>query len=108
MDRHDRVLAIVLAAEHLLGLAGVDDARQLVEAAREILGDRLPGFGPFDEHGEIVGATSQRFAEIAVLLEPAPPLEQLLRGGLILPEVRIGDALFYRCEFFVRGGGRQR
>ena len=50
MDRDDGVLAIVLAAEHLLGLAGVDFARKIVEAAAEIVGDRLARLGPFDEH----------------------------------------------------------
>ena len=59
MDRDDRVLAIVLAAEHLLGLAGVDLCRELVERPAEIVGDRLPGFGPLDEHGEIVDAGAQ-------------------------------------------------
>jgi hypothetical protein len=32
MDRDDRVLAIVLAAEHLLGLAGLRLRAELVEA----------------------------------------------------------------------------
>ncbi len=97
--RDDRVLAIVLAAEHLLGLAGVDLRGELVEPAGEVVGDRLARFGPFDEHGEVVGAAPQRFAEIAVLFEAAAALQQLLGGRLILPEVRIGDALFDRCEF---------
>ena len=49
VNRDDRVLAVVLAAEHLLGLAGVDLRRQLVERAPEVVGDRLPRFGPFDQ-----------------------------------------------------------
>ena len=57
MDGDDRVLAIVLAAEHLLGLAGLDFALdRSSSAAREIVVDRLARLGPFDEHGEIVGA----------------------------------------------------
>ena len=58
MDRDDGVLAIVLAAEHLLGLAGVDLAAELVERAAEIVGDRLPRFRPLDEDGEIVDAAA--------------------------------------------------
>ena len=73
---------------------------ELVEPAREILQHGLPAFGPLDEHGEILGARAQRLAEVAILLEPAAPLEQLLRARLVLPEVRIGDALFYGCELF--------
>ena len=54
MDRDDRVLAIVLAAEHLLGLAGVDLTAELVERAREFVDHRLPGFDPLDQDGEVV------------------------------------------------------
>ncbi len=58
MDGDDRVLPIVLAAEHLLDFAGVDLSGQLVEGAAEIVGDGLSRFGPFDEHGEIVDPTA--------------------------------------------------
>ncbi len=105
MDRHDRVLAIVLAAEHLLGLAGVDLRRQVVERAGEVVGDRLPCLGPFDQDGEILGAAPQRIAEIAILLEAPAALQQLLRRRLVLPEVRIGDARLDCREFFGGLGG---
>jgi len=49
----------VLAAEHLLGFAGVDFLREIVESLGEIIGDRLAGLRPFDEHAEIFGATPQ-------------------------------------------------
>ena len=75
MDGDDRVLAIVLAAEHLLGLAGVDFRRQIVEAAREIVGDRLARLRPLDQHAEILGAASQRLAEIA------DPLRAVVAAG---------------------------
>ncbi len=32
--------------------------------------------------------------QVAILLEAAAPLEEFLRAGLILPEIRLGDALF--------------
>jgi hypothetical protein len=99
MNRHDRVLAIVFPAEHLLGFAGVDDVRQLVEAAREIVKNRLTPLGPLDQHGEILRPRAQRLAEGAILFETATPLKQLLSRRLILPEVGLGDALFYGCEF---------
>jgi hypothetical protein len=77
----------VLAAEHLLGLAGVYFLREIVEAPGEILGDRLTRLRPFDEHAEILGTAPQRIAEGLIVLEPAAPLQQLLRCRLILPEI---------------------
>jgi hypothetical protein len=100
MNRHDRVLAIVLSPEHLLGLAGVDRIREIVEAAREIVGNRLPCLGPLDEHREIVCSTTERFAQITVLFQTPPALQQFLRGRLILPEVRLGYTLFNGGKLF--------
>ena len=94
MDGDDGVLAVVLAAEHLLGFTGVDLRGEIVEGAAEIVGNRLPGLGPFGENGEIFEALAQRLAEVAILFEAAAALQQLLRRGLVLPEVRRRDALF--------------
>jgi hypothetical protein len=94
----------VLAAEHLLRLAGFDFADQFVEAASEILGDRLPRLRPFDEDGEILDAPAQRLAQVPILLEAAAALQQLLRPGLVLPEIRIGNAQLYPGELV--GGTR--
>jgi hypothetical protein len=105
MDRDDRILAIVLPAEHLLRLAGVYLAGEFVERAAEIVGNRLAGFGPFHQHVEIVQASAERRAQLAILFEPAAPLHDLLRLGLIFPEVRSGDAFFYFCEFDFGAGG---
>jgi hypothetical protein len=83
----------VLAAEHLLGFAGIDLRGQIVERAAEIVSDRLAGLGPFGEDGEVVETGSERGREIPILFEPPAPLEQLLRGRLILPEVSGPDAI---------------
>jgi hypothetical protein len=95
----------VLAAEHLLGLAGVDERRQFVERAAEVVADRLAGFGPLDEDVEIVEAAPQRLAQVAIFLEPAAALEDFLGAGLILPEVRSGNAFFDFREFVLGAGG---
>jgi hypothetical protein len=95
----------VLAAEHLLGLAGVDLRGQIIERPGQIVGHRLSRFCPLDQDREIVGAALQPLAEIAILFEPATALQQLLRRRLILPEVRIGDARFDEREFVRRLGG---
>jgi len=90
----------VLAAQHLLGLAGVDLCGEIVEGAAEIVRDRLAGLGPLGEDREIVEPRAQRLAQIAILFEPAAALQQLLRGGLILPEVGGADALLDLLQFF--------
>src|SRR5688572_33248344 len=105
MDRDDRVLSIVLAAEHLLRLAGIHLGGEILERLAQVLGDRLAGLRPLDEHGEILAALAQRFAQIAVFLDPAAALQQLLRRGLILPEIGSGDPLLYFLEFVRRSGG---
>jgi len=98
MDRDDGVLAIVLAAEHLLGLARFDFGGQLVEPLGEIGQDVFPRLDPFDEHGEIVGAALQRLPELQIAFNRLPALEDLLRGRLVLPEVGLGRLLLYLRE----------
>jgi hypothetical protein len=46
----------VLAAEHLLRLAGFDFGSQFVEPRGQIIGDRLTSLRPFREDGEVVDA----------------------------------------------------
>src|SRR6188508_15939 len=104
VNAHARVLAIVFAPQHLLRLASIDRRRKVVEALGEVVSHRLAGFGPLDQHREILGSSSQRLTEIAILLQPSTTLKQFLRGRLILPEVRIGDALFYRGKFVGAAG----
>jgi hypothetical protein len=87
MDRDDGVLAIVLAAEHLLDLAGLHFLIERLERLSEILVDRFAGLGPLDEDGEVVALSLEREDQIAIQLEPAAALQDLLRFGLIFPEI---------------------
>jgi hypothetical protein len=105
MDRDDGVLAIVLAAEHLLRLSGVNLARELLEGAGQIVGDRLAGLGPLHEHVEVVQAAGERLPQLAVFFQAAAALQELLGRRLILPEVGGGNALFDLCQFGRRTGG---
>jgi hypothetical protein len=84
----------VLAAEHLLGLAGVDGFGKILEAAGKIVGHRLASLSPLHQDCEILGATLERFAQIAIFFKTPATLKQLLRGRLVLPEVGRGYALF--------------
>jgi hypothetical protein len=95
----------VLAAEHLLDLAGLHFLIERVERLGEIAVDRLPGFGPFDQHGEIVAAFPQRHHQIAILLEASPALQDLLRFGGVFPEIGSGGFRFEAGQLFVGAGG---
>jgi hypothetical protein len=94
----------VLAAEHLLDLAGVDLLLEPVERVRELGVDALTRLRPFNENGEIVVLPAERHAEIAVLLQPAAALQDLLRFSLVFPEIRGGGASLEAGQFFVGAG----
>jgi hypothetical protein len=95
----------VLAAEHLLRLAGVHLRGEIVEGAAEVVVYRLAGLRPLDEHVQVVELPLQRVAQLDVLLQPAATLQQFLSAGLILPEVRSGDAILYAGKFDGGAGG---
>jgi hypothetical protein len=82
----------VLAAEHLLDLAGLHFLIECVEAGRELGIDRLPRFGPLDEDGEVVVLLLQRDDQVAILFQPAAALLDFLRFGRVLPEIGRGGA----------------
>ena len=105
MNGEDGVLAIVLAAEHLLDLAGLHFLIERLERLRELGVDRLAGLRPFDQHGQVVALLLERQHQIAILLEPAPALQDLLRFGLVLPEIGRGGARLEAGQFFVGAGG---
>ena len=100
MDGDDRVAGVVLAAEHLLDLAGLDLTLQLVEPAGELGFDGFALLQPVGQHLQVVGTTAQRGDEGDILLEPPPALHHLLRLGLVLPEVGLADARFDPGQFF--------
>jgi hypothetical protein len=94
----------VLAAEHLLDLGRLHLAGERVEALRELSRHVFAGAGPFDQHGQIVDPALQRRDELAIVFEAAAALQGLLRLGLILPEIGLGDAGFEPAQLFVRSG----
>ena len=104
MDGDDGVGAIVLAAEHLLGLGRVDFLLELVEAALEVGADVLPRIRPFDQHAEVVGAPPERLPQRLVFLQAPAALHHLLRFGLVAPEIRFADALLDAGQLFVEAG----
>jgi hypothetical protein len=98
VDRDDRALAIVFAPEHLLRLARVDDRLETVERAGDLLVDGFTGLQPLEQDPEILALLRQPVAERDVLLETAAPLQDLLRLGLVLPEVRRGGLVLQLRE----------
>ena len=87
MDGDDRASAIVLAAEHLLDLGRLDFLVERFERLRELGVDGLSRVRPFEEHREVFALFPERHRQIAVLLEPAPALQHLLRFSLVFPEI---------------------
>jgi hypothetical protein len=104
MDGDDRVLSIVLAAEHLLDLAGLHFLVECLDSGDELVVHRLAGRGPFEQHREVVGFLLERKNQVAVLLEPSAALLDLLCFGLVLPEIRERGARIEAGQFFVRPG----
>jgi len=84
----------VLAAEHLLDLAGLDFLVERIERGRELGVHLFAGVGPFDQHGEVVAPLLERHHQLAILFETAAALQDFLRFGLVLPEIGGGGAGF--------------
>jgi hypothetical protein len=101
VDGDDRVGAIVLAAQHLLGLGGLDLALELVEPARQVGGDVLPSRAPLHEHRQVVGTALERGEQGEIVLDTAAALHDFLRLGLVAPEVCGGCGLLYLCELVI-------
>ena len=59
MDRDDGVAAVVLAAQHLPRLGGLDVGLELVEALGQLRLDRLAGLGPFHQDGQVIDSAPQ-------------------------------------------------
>jgi hypothetical protein len=84
----------VLAAEHLLGLGGVDLVFERIERLGEIVGDVLAALRPLEQDADVVELFREAVAELEVLGQPPLALQGLLRFGLVVPEVGRGDLLF--------------
>jgi len=72
---------------------------------REFAVNRLARLGPFDQHRQIVALSPERAHEIAILLEPAAALQDLLCFSLVFPEIGRGRARFETVQLFFRAGG---
>jgi len=94
----------VFAAEHLLDFAGLHFQIEPVERLREFVIDRFPGVRPLDEHAEVVAALFQRRDQIAILFEASAALQDLLRFGLVFPEIWRGGARLEAVQFVVGAG----
>jgi hypothetical protein len=105
MDGDDGVLAIVLATQHLLDLGRLHLLVERVERLAELRVDRLACLDPFGQHAEIVALLPQRGEQIAVLLQAPAALEDLLRFGLIFPEVRVSGPGLELGQFGIGAGG---
>ena len=108
MDCDDGVLAIVLAAEHLLDLAGLDEAGELLDAGGQLRGDIFALARPVDEHAKIVCFGCEGGDQLDLLLDSTAALKDFLRLDLVVPEIGRRCAGFYLCELVTQGGLPQR
>jgi hypothetical protein len=105
MNRDDGVLAVVLAAEHLLDFAAFDEAREFVDTRRQLGADVLALFGPVEKHAQVVRIPLERGNQLDFFLDTAAALKNFLRLDLVVPEVGRGGAGFYLCELVLWAGG---
>ena len=74
MDGDDGVAVVVLAAEHLLDLGGLNLRSQLIEGGPEVLENPLTLRGPLDEDLEIIASLPERRGQLMVFLQPSTAL----------------------------------
>jgi hypothetical protein len=91
----------VLAAQHLLDLAGLDLLRERVEGLRELGIHGLARLRPLDQHREVVALFRERHDQVAVLFQAAAALQYFLRLGLVLPEIRRRRARLEARQLFI-------
>jgi hypothetical protein len=84
----------VLAAEHLLGFDGVDLRFERVERARQVAADVLAAARPFEQDPNVVDLLAEAVALLEIFGKAALALEGLLCVGLVVPEIRGGNAAF--------------
>jgi len=95
----------MLAAEHLLDLAGLHFAVQRVQRLGELGVDGLPRFRPLDQDGQVVASLLEGFGEISILFQAPPALQDFLGLGLVFPEIRRRGEGFESIQFVSRAGG---
>ena len=105
MDGHEGVLAIVLAAKHLLDLAGLHLPIEPIERLRELGVHALARLRPLDEDAEVVAFLLEREAQVAILLEPAAALQDFLGFGLVFPEIVGGRTRVQAVQLLLGAGG---
>jgi hypothetical protein len=105
VNRNDGVLAVVLAAEHLLDFATLDEAGELLDAGSQIGGDILALAGPVEQHTKVVCLGSERRDQLDLFFDAAAALKDFLRLDLVVPEIRRRCAGLYLCELVTRAGG---
>jgi hypothetical protein len=84
----------VLAAEHLLGLGGINLRFQRVERPRQVGANVLAALRPLEQDADVVNFLGKAVAQLEVFGEPALPQQRLLRFGLVVPECGSGNLLF--------------
>jgi hypothetical protein len=95
----------VLAPEHFLDFAGLDFLVQRFDRQVELGVDRLACLGPLHQYGEIVALLFERYDQFAILLEPAPALQNFLGFSLVFPEVGRGGARLETGQLLIGAGG---
>jgi hypothetical protein len=84
----------VLAAEHLLGFDGVDLRFERIERARQVAADILAAARPFEQDPNVVDLLAEAVALLEIFGKAPLALEGLLGVGLVVPEIRGGNAAF--------------
>jgi hypothetical protein len=92
----------MLAAEHLLDLAGLDDTSEVFDAGSELRRDIFPLAGPLDEDAKIVCFGFEGGDQLDLFLDSTPALEDFLCLDLVVPEIGSRRAGFYLCELVTR------
>jgi hypothetical protein len=105
----------VLAAEHLLDLAALDQPGELLDSLGEICAYVFPLGGPVDQDANVICLGLELRYQLNFLLDTAASLERLLRLYLVVPEAGRRGARFYlgklvarACGFKDNSGDRRR